>query len=50
MNFKDSGNLALFDKVKNQGFWLTKGETIEGIDAEVESFNPETEIIKLRGG
>ena len=42
--------IALFDKSKNQGFWLTQGEEIEGIDAEVESFNPETEIIKLKGG
>ncbi|MEK9772459.1 MAG: hypothetical protein VW576_02735 [Opitutae bacterium] len=42
--------LALFDKSKNEGFWLTQGEKIEGIDAEVESFNPETEIIKLKGG
>ena len=48
--FQGQWKLALFDTVKNQGFWLTKGETIEGIDAEVESFNPETEIIKLRGG
>ena len=40
--------MGLFDKVKNQGFWLVEGELLEGI--EVESFNPDTEIIKLKGG
>jgi hypothetical protein len=48
--FQGVWKVALFDKVKNQGFWLSKGETVDGIDAEVESFNPDTEIIKLKGG
>lgn len=48
--FQGEWKLALFDKVKNQGFWLSKGELLEGVDAEVESFNPETEEIKLQGG
>ena len=48
--FQGVWHFALFDKVKNQGFWLSKGETVDGIDAEVESFNPDTEIIKLKGG
>lgn len=48
--FQGEWKLALFDKVKNQGFWLSKGESLEGVDAEVESFNPETEEIKLQGG
>jgi len=46
--FEGEWRVALFDKVKNQGFWLVEGEVLEGI--EVESFNSETEIIKLKGG
>ena len=46
--FEGVWRVALFDKVKNQGFWLVEGEVLEGI--EVESFNSETEIIKLKGG
>ena len=46
--FEGVWRVALFDKVKNQGFWLVEGELFEGI--EVESFNPDTEVIKLKGG
>ena len=46
--FEGVWRVALFDKVKNQGFWLVEGEVLEGI--EVESFNPDTEVIKLKGG
>lgn len=46
--FEGVWRLALFDKAKNQGFWLVEGEVLEGI--EVESFNPDTEVIKLTGG
>jgi len=35
--FEGVWRVALFDKVKNQGFWLVEGEVLEGI--EVESFN-----------
>ena len=42
--------IALFDKSKNQGFWLSQGERVADLDAEVESFNPETEVLRLRGG
>ena len=48
--FQGQWRIALFDKAKNQGFWITKGETIEGIEAEVESFNPDTDEIRLKGG
>ena len=46
--FEGVWRLALFDKVKNQGFWLVEGETFD--ELEVESFNPDTEVIKLKGG
>ena len=48
--FQGEWKIALFDKAKNQGFWLSQGEKVADFDAEVESFNPETEILKLRGG
>jgi len=48
--FKGAWRIALFDKAKNLGFWLSQGEKVADFDAEVESFNPETEVVKLRGG
>lgn len=48
--FQGVWKVALFDKAKNEGYWLSQGETIEGIDAEVESFDPDTEMLKLKGG
>ena len=48
--FQGEWKLALFDKSKNQGFWLSQGEKFADFDAEVESFNPETEVLKLKGG
>ena len=48
--FQGEWKIALFDKTKNQGFWLTKGEKVAELGAEVESFNPDTEELKLRGG
>ena len=48
--FQGEWRIALFDKAKNQGIWLSQGEKVADFDAEVESFNPKTEVIKLRGG
>jgi hypothetical protein len=48
--FQGEWKIALFDKAKNQGFWLSQGERLADFDAEVENFNPETEVLKLRGG
>ena len=48
--FQGEWKIALFDKAKNQGLWLSKGEMVADFDAVVESFNPETEVLKLRGG
>jgi hypothetical protein len=48
--FQGEWKIALFDKAKNQGFWLSKGETVADFESVVESFNPETEVLKLRGG
>ena len=39
-----------FDKVKNQGVWLQKGESFDDGKVEIESFNEETEIVKMKNG
>lgn len=41
---------AIFDKVKNQGVWLKKGESFDNGKVKIESFNPETEVVKINGG
>lgn len=48
--FQGEWKIALFDKTKNQGFWLTPGEKLADLSTEVESFDPTTEILKLKGG
>ena len=48
--FDGDWKIALFDKAKNQGYWLSKGESIDGLDAQVESFNPNTDELRLSGG
>ena len=39
-----------FDKVKNKGVWLQKGEAFDDGKIEIESFNPSTEVLKIKGG
>ena len=48
--FQGEWRIALFDKAKNFGFWLTEGENFPDLDGEVESFDPKTEVLKLKGG
>lgn len=48
--FKDAWHFAIFDKVKNKGVWLKKGESFDDGEILIESFNPDTETIKMRGG
>tara|TARA_B100001093_G_C26827445_1_gene1014667 strand:+ start:2151 stop:2633 length:483 start_codon:yes stop_codon:yes gene_type:complete len=50
--FKLGGNwhFAIFDKVKNQGVWLKKGESFDEGKVQIESFNPDTEVVKMKGG
>jgi hypothetical protein len=48
--FQGEWKIALFDKAKNLGFWLTEGESFPDLDGEVESFDPITEVLKLKGG
>ena len=50
--FKFDGQwyFSIFDKVKNQGVWLQKGERFDDGKVEIESFNEETEIVKMKNG
>lgn len=48
--FKGEWYFSLFDKAKNKGVWLQKGESFDDGKVEVESFNPDTEILKMKGG
>ena len=48
--FQGEWRIALFDKSKNFGFWLTEGENFPDLDGEVESFDPITEVLTLKGG
>lgn len=48
--FQDTWHFAIFDKVKNKGFWLKRGESYDEGKVEIESFNPTTEVVKMKGG
>jgi hypothetical protein len=48
--YQGEWHFSLFNKGTNKGGWLKKGESFDGGKIEIEDFNPETEIIKLRGG
>ena len=48
--FEGAWHFALFDKVKNKGYWLKKGESFDDGKVQIESFNPETEVVKMKGG
>ena len=45
--FEGTWHFALFDKVKNKGYWLKKGESLDDGKVQIESFNPETEVVKM---
>ena len=48
--FQGEWHFALYDKSKNEGYWLRKGEALEGQQIRVENFQPENETIELSGG
>ena len=41
---------SIFDKGKNKGVWLKKGDSFDDGKVEIESFDPDTEAVKLKGG
>ncbi len=48
--FEGEWKFAIFDKAKNQGFWLKKDELSDDGSTEIESFDDESEKIVLKGG
>lgn len=48
--FKGEWYFSIFDKAKNKGVWLRKGEPFDDGKLEIESFNSETEVVKMKGG
>jgi hypothetical protein len=47
---KDEWYFSIFDKAKNKGVWLKKGESFQDGSVKIEGFNPETEVLKMEGG
>ena len=48
--FKGEWYFSLFDKSKNRGVWLQQGESFDDGKVEIQSFNPETEVLLMKGG
>lgn len=48
--YRDQWHLSLFNKSTNKGAWLKKGERFDDGKVEIEDFNPQTDIVKLKGG
>ena len=44
--FKDEWYFSVFDKAKNKGVWLKKGESFDDGKVEIESFNPKPKLLK----
>ena len=48
--YENEWNFAIFDKSKNQGVWLKKGESFDDGKIEVVDFDPQLHEVRLRGG
>lgn len=48
--FKGEWIFSIFDKSTQKGMWLKKGESLKDGGVKIESFNPETEVLKMAGG
>jgi len=48
--FEGQWYFSIFDKVKNQGVWLQKGERFDDGKVEIESFNEIDDVVKLKNG
>lgn len=48
--YRDIWHFSVHDKVKNKGFWITEGDGLTESGIEIESFDEETEVLKLKGG
>ena len=48
--FQGVWHFALFDKVKNRGYWLQQGESLDNGKVTIDSFNEVEESVKIKGG
>jgi len=48
--FDDHWHFAIFDKAKNEGVWLKKGESFDEGKVEVVGFDPDANELRLKGG
>ena len=48
--YRDVWHFSIHDKVKNKGYWVTEGDALSEAGVEVEGFDDENEVLKLKGG
>lgn len=48
--YQDEWHFSLFNKSTNKGAWIKKGESFDDGKVEIEDFNPQTDILKIKGG
>ena len=48
--YKGQWHFSLFNKSVNKGAWVMKGESFNDGNVEVEDYNPESDVLKLKGG
>jgi hypothetical protein len=48
--YRDEWHLSLFNKSTNKGAWLKKGESFDDGKMVIDYYNPQTDIVKLKGG
>ena len=48
--YQDEWHFSLFNKNTNKGAWIKKGESFDDGKVEIEDFNPQTDILKIKGG
>ena len=48
--FNEQWFFSIFDRATQKGVWLRKGESLKDGSVKIESFNPETEVLKMAGG
>jgi len=48
--YENEWHFAIFDKSKNEGVWLKKGESFDEGKVEIIGFDPEANELRLKGG
>ena len=48
--YENTWNFAIYDKSKNRGVWLKKGESFDDGKIEIIDFDPQLHEVRLKGG